>query len=209
MQRPADFNALDCRPLPAPAEMLAELPATPTQMAMVERSRRIIRDILAGRDRRLLAVVGPCSIHDVAAGREYGRRLARLARELDDRIVLVMRAYFEKPRTGAGWQGLVFDPALDGSADIATGLRLARTFLGEVLDLGLPTATEFLDPVSPSYLADLVCWAAVGARNAESQLQRQVASGLAMPLGFKNGTEGTLAGAINGIAAAAESQAFL
>ncbi len=209
MQRTSDLNVLECRPLPAPAELLAALPKTATQARLVCRSRQVIHDVLTGRDPRLLAVVGPCSIHDVVAGREYGQRLAALAGELDDRLVIVMRAYFEKPRTSTGWQGLVFDPRLDGSGDIALGLRLARQFLGEMLDLGLPTATEFLDPISPQYIADLVCWAAIGARNAESQLQRQLASGLSMPLGFKNGTEGTVQGAINAIAAAGQVQAFL
>lgn len=209
MQRTSDLNVLECRPLPAPAELLAALPKTESQAALVCRSRQVIHDILTGRDPRLLAIVGPCSIHDVAAGREYGQRLAALARELDDRLVIVMRTYFEKPRTNTGWQGLVFDPRLNDSGDIALGLRLARRFLGEMLDLGLPTATEFLDPISPQYIADLVCWAAIGARNAESQLQRQLASGLSMPLGFKNGTEGTLQSAVNGILAAGQIQAFL
>ena len=209
MQRTSDLNVLECRPLPAPVELLAALPATGAHAATVCRSRRVIHDILTGRDARLLAIVGPCSIHDIAAGREYGERLAALAGELDDRLVIVMRTYFEKPRTSTGWQGLIFDPRLDGSGDIALGLRLARQFLGEMLDLGLPTATEFLDPISPQYIADLVCWAAIGARNAESQLQRQLASGLSMPLGFKNGTEGTVQGAINAIVAASQVQAFL
>jgi len=209
MQRTSDLNVRECRPLESPAELRAALPKTGTQAGLVCRSRQMIQAILNGNDQRLLAIVGPCSIHDVAAGREYGQQLAVLARELDDRLVIVMRTYFEKPRTQTGWQGLIFDPRLDGSGDIALGLRLARRFLGEMLDLGLPTATEFLDPISPQYIADLVCWAAVGARNAESQMQRQLASGLSMPLGFKNGTEGTVQSALNAIVAAGQEQAFL
>jgi len=209
MQRTSDLNILECKPLPSPAELLTTLPKTGAQAALVCRSRRMIHDILSGVDPRLLVVVGPCSIHDIAAGREYGRRLAALAHELDDRLMIVMRTYFEKPRTNVGWQGLIFDPRLDGSGDIALGLRLARRFLGEMLDLGLPTATEFLGPISPQYIADLVCWAAIGARNVESQLQRQLASGLSMPLGFKNGTEGMLPSTVNAILAAGQIQTFL
>jgi 3-deoxy-7-phosphoheptulonate synthase len=209
MPRTSDLNVLACRPLPAPAELLADLPKTGQQTELICRSRQTIRAVLAGDDPRILVVVGPCSIHDVAAGREYGQRLAALAGELSDRLVIVIRAYFEKPRTSLGWQGLILDPDLDGSGDIALGLRLARRFLRDMLDLGLPTATEFLDPISPQYLADLVCWAAIGARTAESQMHRQLASGLSMPLGFKNGTEGTLQSAVNAIKAAGQVQDFL
>jgi len=209
MQRTSDLNILDCQPLPSPAELLATLPKSGTQAALVARTRQTIRGILSGEDPRLLAVVGPCSIHDLEAGMDYARRLTALAHELEDRFVIVMRAYFEKPRTSVGWQGLILDPTLDGSGDIAKGLRLARSFLGDLLDLGMPTATEFLDPISPQYLADLICWAAIGARTAESQMHRQLASGLSMPLGFKNGTEGTIHNAVNAIKTAVQSQAFL
>jgi 3-deoxy-7-phosphoheptulonate synthase len=209
MHQTSGINILDCQPLPAPAELLAALPKTGAQAALVSRCRQVIHHILSGGDPRLLVVVGPCSIHDVEAGREYGQRLAALAHELGDRLVIVMRTYFEKPRTSVGWQGLILDPHLDGSGDIAQGLRLARRFLREMLDLGLPTATEFLDPISPQYLADLVCWAAIGARTAESQMHRQLASGLSMPLGFKNGTEGTVQSAVNAVKAAGQIQAFL
>ncbi len=209
MQRPSDPNVAACRPLPAPAELLAGLPKTPGQAALVRRSRQTIHDILAGKDQRLLVVVGPCSIHDVDAGREYARRLAALSAELGDRLVMVMRAYFEKPRTCGGWQGLILDPDLDGTGDIAKGLGLARSFLRGLLDLGLPTATEFLDPVSPQYLADLVCWTAIGARTSESQMHRQLASGLSMPLGFKNGTDGRIRTAVQAIKAAGKAQSFL
>jgi 3-deoxy-7-phosphoheptulonate synthase len=209
MQAIHDVHVPACRPLPAPVDLLAALPRTPAQAALVDRSRRTVRDILSGEDPRLLVVVGPCSIHDLGAGREYGRRLAALSRALGDRLVIVLRAYFEKPRTGAGWQGLLLDPDLDGTGDISKGLRLARGFLREMLDLGLPTATEFLDPISPQYLADLVCWTAIGARTSESQMHRQLASGLPMPLGFKNGTDGRVRGAIHAIKAAARGQSFL
>jgi len=209
MQATADLRISACRPLPPPAQLLASLPKTPAQAELVRRSRTTVHGILTGEDPRLLVVVGPCSIHDLEAGREYGRRLAALARELDDRLVIVLRAYFEKPRTGCGWQGLILDPDLDGTGDIAKGLRLARGFLREMLDLGLPTATEFLDPLSPQYLADLVCWTAIGARTSESQMHRQMASGLSMPLGFKNGTDGEVHGAVHGIKAAGKGQSFL
>ena len=209
MNRTSDLNILECQPLPAPAELLATLPLGPAQETLVEHSRDTVRRILAGRDPRLLVVAGPCSIHDLASGREYGRRLAALADELGDRLVLVMRAYFAKPRTHTGWPGLLLDPDLDGRGDIAQGLRLARSFLREMLDLGLPTATEFLDPISPQYFADLVCWAAIGARTAESQLHRQLASGLSMPLGFKNGTSGSTQSAINAVKSAGQIHSFL
>jgi 3-deoxy-7-phosphoheptulonate synthase len=189
-------------------ELQAELPKTPPQASVVRRGRDAIRSILSGEDPRLLAIVGPCSIHDVDAGRAYGRRLAALAREVNDRMLVVMRSYFEKPRTGFGWQGLVLDPDLDGTGEIAKGLRLARGFLRDMLDLGLPTATEFLDPISPQYLADLVCWVAIGARTSESQMHRQMASGLSMPVGFKNGTDGSVGGAVHAIKAAGKGQTF-
>ena len=162
-----------------------------------------------GEDKRLLAVVGPCSIHDLDASREYAERFAKLSGELEERLILIMRVYFEKPRTTVGWKGLIMDPKLNGSCDIPKGLRIARSFLGEVLDLGVPTATEFLDPITPQYLADSLCWAAIGARTSESQTHRQMASGLSMPVGFKNATSGDLKAAVNGIIAATQSQTFL
>lgn len=171
--------------------------------------RREIQRIIFTDERRFLLVIGPCSIHDVVAGRDYARRLAELSKEVADRVMIVMRVYFEKPRTTVGWKGLVMDPHLDGSSDIAGGLRLGRAFLREVLDLGLPTATEFLDPITPQYIADLVCWGAIGARTTESQTHRQLASGLSMPIGFKNGTDGGLTVAINAIRAARQPQTFL
>ncbi len=209
MQKTSDINVVETRALPSPATLLAELPKTDTQAEFVTRARREIHRLIFTDDRRFLLIVGPCSIHDLDAGRDYARRLAALAREVSDRVMIVMRVYFEKPRTTVGWKGLVMDPHLDGSHDIAAGLRLGRTFLRDVLDLGLPTATEFLDPITPQYVADLVCWGAIGARTTESQTHRQMASGLSMPLGFKNGTDGTFTAAINAIKAASQPQTFL
>jgi 3-deoxy-7-phosphoheptulonate synthase len=209
VRKTSDINVVETRVLPTPHELLRALPKTTAQADFITRARQEIHQIIFGGDRRLLLIVGPCSIHDVDAGREYGRRLAALAREVSDRVLIAMRVYFEKPRTTVGWKGLVMDPRLDGSHDIAAGLRLARTFLRDVLDLGLPTATEMLDPITPQYIADLVCWCAIGARTTESQTHRQMASGLSMPLGFKNSTDGNLQTAINAIRAASQPQAFL
>ncbi|MFI5357738.1 MAG: 3-deoxy-7-phosphoheptulonate synthase [Opitutales bacterium] len=209
MHKTSDINVVETRALPSPAQLLRELPKTDAQAEFVTEARREIHRIIFTDDRRFLLIVGPCSIHDLAAGRDYARRLAALAREVGDRVMIVMRVYFEKPRTTVGWKGLIMDPQLDGSHDIALGLRTARAFLGEVLDLGLPTATELLDPITPQYIADLICWSAIGARTAESQTHRQMASGLSMPLGFKNGTDGSITTAINAIKAAAQPHTFL
>jgi 3-deoxy-7-phosphoheptulonate synthase len=209
MQKTSDINVVETRALPSPAAMLAELPKTETQAEFVTKARREIHRLIFTDDRRFLLIIGPCSIHDLEAGRDYARRLAALAREVNDRVMIVMRVYFEKPRTTVGWKGLVMDPHLDGSHDIAAGLRLARTFLRDVLDLGLPTATELLDPITPQYIADLICWSAIGARTTESQTHRQMASGLSMPLGFKNGTDGSISAATNAIKAAAQPHTFL
>lgn len=209
MHKTSDINVVETRTLPSPAALLAELPKTEAEAEFVTAARREIHRIIFTDDKRFLLVVGPCSIHDLEAGRDYARRLAALARAVSDRVMIVMRVYFEKPRTTVGWKGLVMDPHLDGSHDIATGLRTARAFLREVLDLGLPTATELLDPITPQYIADLVCWSAIGARTAESQTHRQMASGLSMPLGFKNGTDGSITTAINAIKAAAQPHTFL
>ncbi|HVU24956.1 MAG TPA: 3-deoxy-7-phosphoheptulonate synthase [Opitutus sp.] len=209
MQRTSDINVVETRALPSPAALLADLPKTEAQAEFVARSRREIHRIIFTDDKRFLLIAGPCSIHDLDAGRDYARRLAALAREVADRVMIVMRVYFEKPRTTVGWKGLIMDPHLDGSNDIAAGLRLARTFLRDILDLGLPTATELLDPITPQYIADLVCWSAIGARTTESQTHRQMASGLSMPIGFKNGTDGSIVTAINAIKAAAQPHTFL
>jgi len=196
-------------PLPAPALLQSEIPRHDHQAEFVARSRETISSILFGDDPRFLVIVGPCSIHDTRAGLEYAQRLAALAERLKDTLYLVMRVYFEKPRTTVGWKGLIMDPELDGSDNIPEGLRQARSFLREVIDHELPTATELLDPITPQYIADLISWSAIGARTAESQTHRQMASGLSMPVGFKNTTAGDLGAAINAVKAASREQTFL
>ncbi len=208
-QKVSDINIQATEVLPSPETLWNEFPRTPQQEAFVLQARKEIHEIIFGTDKRFLVVVGPCSIHDEEAGLEYARRLKALSDELSDRLFLVMRVYFEKPRTSIGWKGLIMDPHLDGSCDIPTGLRGARRILRRVLDVGIPTATELLDPITPQYIADLVCWSAIGARTTESQTHRQMASGLSMPLGFKNGTDGSIDTAINAIKAAGHSQTFL
>jgi 3-deoxy-7-phosphoheptulonate synthase len=209
VHKTSDLNVVETRALPSPAALIAELPRTEAQSDFIARAREDIHRLIFTDDRRLLLIIGPCSIHDPEAGREYARKLAALSKQVADRVMIVMRVYFEKPRTTVGWKGLIMDPHLDGSHDIAAGLRLARTFLRDVLDLGLPTATELLDPITPQYIADLICWSAIGARTAESQTHRQMASGLSMPLGFKNGTDGSITTGINAIKAASQPQTFL
>ncbi len=209
MPKVTDINISSNRALPTPHELLASAPRTDAQARFVAASREAIHRIIFGDDPRWLLVVGPCSIHDVAAGREYAEKLAALSREVSDRLLLVMRVYFEKPRTTTGWKGLIMDPHLDDTCDIPAGLKIAREFLRTVIDLGLPTATELLDPITPQYIADLICWSAIGARTTESQTHRQMASGLSMPMGFKNGTDGSVQTAINAIKAARSPQTFL
>jgi 3-deoxy-7-phosphoheptulonate synthase len=205
----ADLHVAGFTTIPTPAEISAELPIGEERAALVSRTRDEVRAIMSGRDDRLLVVVGPCSIHDPEAGLEYAGRLVREAEKHRDDLLIIMRTYFEKPRTTVGWKGLINDPHLDGSHDIATGLRMARTFLRDVTALGMPCATEFLEPISPQYTADLISWGAIGARTTESQIHRQLASGLSMPIGFKNGTDGGLQVALDAAAAASAPQAFL
>jgi 3-deoxy-7-phosphoheptulonate synthase len=193
----------------SPAALRAELPADESAARTVAAGRDAVEAILGGRDDRLLAIVGPCSIHDPEAALDYARRLARVRADVGDRLEVVMRVYFEKPRTTIGWKGLINDPHLDGSYDVETGLRIARRLLLQVAALGLPAATEFLDPIVPQYLADLVSWAAVGARTTESQTHREMASGLSMPVGFKNGTDGSLEVALDAMQAARSPHSFL
>jgi 3-deoxy-7-phosphoheptulonate synthase len=195
-------------PIATPAEVRAELPATPVHHEVVRTARADIAAALRGEDDRCVVVVGPCSIHDAGLAQEYAERLAPVARALADDLLIVMRTYFEKPRTSIGWKGLIYDPALDGSSDASRGLRIARQVLLDVTGLGLPCAVEVLDTITPQYQADLVAWAAIGARTVESQVHRQLASGLSMPIGFKNGTDGTLGGAQNAISAAVAPHAF-
>ncbi|MBC9889921.1 MAG: 3-deoxy-7-phosphoheptulonate synthase [Opitutae bacterium] len=212
MQKPiqvSDINVVSTVTLPTPTELRNEVRKSESQAQFVWNSRQEIHRIIFGDDNRLLVVAGPCSIHDVKAGLEYAENLKELSEKLSDRLCIVMRAYFEKPRTSVGWKGLIMDPYLDKSCDITHGLRLARAFLKDLIDLGLPTATEMLDPITPQYIADLVSWSAVGARTTESQTHRQMASGLSMPLGFKNSTDGSVQAAINAIKAASITQTFL
>ncbi|MGB1873786.1 MAG: 3-deoxy-7-phosphoheptulonate synthase [Akkermansiaceae bacterium] len=209
MAQVTDLHISSNIPLPAPALLLSEVERTNDQAEFIAESRQHIRNILNGEDQRLLLICGPCSIHDSKAGIEYAAKLAKLAAEVQHQIYMVMRVYFEKPRTTVGWKGMIMDPRLDGSDNIPEGLRKARHFLREVIDVGLPTATELLDPITPQYIADLISWSAIGARTTESQTHRQMASGLSMPLGFKNTTTGDLIAAVNAIKAATQPQTFL
>ena len=204
-----DLHVVRTEPLPTPEELCGQVSRSDAQADFVAKSRDEIHNIIFGTDSRWLLVVGPCSIHDPKACQDYAQKLAELAEEVRERILIVMRVYFEKPRTTVGWKGLIMDPHLDGSHDIPEGLRLARHILRDILDLGLPTATELLDPITPQYIADLVSWSAIGARTTESQTHRQMASGLSMPLGFKNDTHGDIQPAINAIQAANRDQTFL
>jgi 3-deoxy-7-phosphoheptulonate synthase len=195
-------------PLVPPAELLGELPLGDARTATVLRGRDEVAAILDGVDDRVMVVVGPCSVHDAAAALEYAGRLAQAAEEMKDELVLVMRVYFEKPRTTIGWKGLISDPHLDGSGDVNAGLKIARALLLEVLDLELPIGCEFLDPITPQYISDTVSWGAIGARTTESQIHRQLGSGLSMPVGFKNRTDGDVQVAVDAVRAAAVPHAF-
>ncbi|CAA9444013.1 MAG: 2-keto-3-deoxy-D-arabino-heptulosonate-7-phosphate synthase I alpha [uncultured Ramlibacter sp.] len=204
-----DVRIRQIRPLISPALLQFDLPADAAVNAFVEKSRRSIADIVHGRDRRLLVVVGPCSIHDADQAIEYARRLRGLAAELGDDLLVVMRVYFEKPRTTVGWKGFINDPYLDGSYHVNEGLRLARRLLLEIARLGVPAATEFLDLLSPQYLSDLISWGAIGARTTESPSHRQLASGLSCAIGFKNGTDGGIQMAADALVACAAPHAFM
>ena len=205
----SNTNILADSPLISPRQLKARHPRSEQATRTIEQGRAAIEAILDGEDHRLLAVVGPCSIHDLDAAREYANRLAELRGRVADHIELVMRVYFEKPRTTVGWKGLINDPHLDDSFDIETGLSRARELLVSIAELGLPTGTEALDPISPQYLSDLFTWAAIGARTTESQTHREMSSGLSTAVGFKNGTEGSLEVAINAMRSAASPHAFL
>ncbi|QVI26286.1 3-deoxy-7-phosphoheptulonate synthase [Mycolicibacterium neoaurum] len=194
--------------IPSPHDVLTEFPLGARRAERVARDRDEIADILAGRDDRLLVVVGPCSVHDPEAALDYAGRLATVAEELKDRLKVVMRVYFEKPRTTIGWKGLINDPGMDNTFDVTRGLRTARQLLLDVIDIGLPVGCEFLEPTSPQYIADAVAWGAIGARTTESQVHRQLASGLSMPVGFKNGTDGNIQVAVDGVNAAAAQHVF-
>jgi 3-deoxy-7-phosphoheptulonate synthase len=204
-----DVRVIGLDPLPEPERVRASLPPTDRSVEVVLRCRRELHDVLEGRDRRLVVIVGPCSIHDPEAAMEYATHLAQLRERVADRLLVLMRVYFEKPRTTVGWKGLINDPNLDGTHDIHLGLRKARDVLLRINELGLPCATEFLDPVVPQYTADLVSWAAIGARTTESQTHRELASGLSMPVGFKNSTEGGLQVALDAMVSSRSSHHFL
>ncbi|KAA3667654.1 3-deoxy-7-phosphoheptulonate synthase [Pectobacterium carotovorum] len=204
-----NINISDEQILITPDELKAKFPLNDAEQRDIAQARATIADIIHGRDDRLLIVCGPCSIHDTDAALEYARRLQSLAAELNDRLYIVMRVYFEKPRTTVGWKGLINDPFMDGSFDVESGLHIARGLLLELVNMGLPLATEALDPNSPQYLGDLFSWSAIGARTTESQTHREMASGLSMPVGFKNGTDGSLGTAINAMKAAAMPHRFV
>ena len=204
-----DLNVVELVRLKPPRVIKEELPMTESANRTVVEGRGAVRRILRREDPRLLVVVGPCSVHDPKGAMDYARRLARLRDELQDRLFIVMRVYFEKPRTTVGWKGLINDPHLDGSNDIETGLRIARRLLLEVAELGLPAGTEFLDSIVPQFIGDLVSWAAIGARTTESQTHREMASGLSMPVGFKNGTDGSLQIALDAMQASRTPHSFL
>ncbi|MDF7640400.1 3-deoxy-7-phosphoheptulonate synthase [Bifidobacterium sp. ESL0784] len=208
VNRIVNRRVFELEPLPTPADVLSDMPLSAEATDLVVRSRDAIRDCLYGRDDRLLVIVGPCSIHDPQAALDYAGRLAKLKDELDDRLLIVMRVYFEKPRTTVGWKGLINDPDLDGSHNIRKGLLLARRILLGVLGEGVAAATEFLEPTSPQYISDAVSWGAIGARNTESQIHRQLASGLSMPIGFKNATDGSVKAAIDGCYTATQQHTF-
>ncbi len=209
MQPTHDINIRETVPLISPQDLKAEMPLTERASETVIESREAVKRILSGEDRRLIVVVGPCSIHDEEMGLEYARRLTALAAQVQDRMLLVMRVYFEKPRTTVGWKGLINDPHLDDTFDVSQGLRIARRILLEVGEMGLPAATEMLEPITPQYVADLITLASIGARTTESPTHRQMASGLSMPVGYKNGTDGSLSVAINAMLAAQTAHSFL
>ncbi len=204
-----NVNVLAQDLLPTPAQVKAQLPLTDKAMRTVLKGRETIRNILDRKDPRLFVVVGPCSIHDLDAAREYAHKLKALAEEVSDTLYLVMRVYFEKPRTSVGWKGLINDPHMDDSFHIEKGLFMARQLLLELAEMGLPTATEALDPITPQYLSDLITWTAIGARTAESQTHREMSSGLSTPVGFKNGTDGSLDVAINALHSVSRGHHFL
>ena len=204
-----NINVTSFAPMPSPEALHSKLPLTDSASDTVMKGREALRNIIDRQDKRLFVVVGPCSIHDPVAGLDYARRLKALQAEVADTMLLVMRVYFEKPRTTTGWKGYINDPDMDDSFRVNVGMEKARQFLLDVCELGLPTATEALDPISPQYLGDLIAWTAIGARTTESQTHREMSSGLSTPVGFKNGTDGDIGIAINAILSAANPHAFL
>ena len=204
-----DLRIIEMKEVSPPTQVLAEFPITEKSSSCVFHAREQIQKVLHGEDDRLLVVVGPCSIHDPVAARDYANRLLALKNELEDDLLIVMRVYFEKPRTTVGWKGLINDPNLDGSFEINKGLRLARELLVDLNNMGIPAGTEYLDLISPQYVADLVSWGAIGARTTESQVHRELSSGLSCPVGFKNATDGGLQVAVDAIGSATRPHHFL
>jgi 3-deoxy-7-phosphoheptulonate synthase len=209
MRETQNLRVVDTAVLQSPHQILQEIPLSDRAAETVFQVRRELEDVLHGRDRRRLVIVGPCSIHDPEAAIDYASRLRELRERVSNDLLVVMRVYFEKPRTTVGWKGLINDPHLDGTFDIPRGIRVARCLLRDIAELGMPAATEMLDPIIPQYIADLVTWTAIGARTTESQTHREMASGLSMPVGFKNGTDGGLGVAINAMIAASQPHSFL
>ena len=209
MNKVYNVNIESQSPLPTPYEIHSELPIPPESEDFVEDSRRQLVDILNHKDDRFLVITGPCSINDVPSAIEYAERLWKLQQKVSDKIFLIMRTYFEKPRTTVGWKGLIYDPRMDKTFQIEEGLRIARKLLLQITSMRIPAATEFLDPIIPQYLCDMITWAAIGARTTESQTHRQMASGMSMPIGFKNATDGSISIAIDAIKTAAAQHSFL
>ncbi len=209
LEKTSDLHVVETRPLIPPRQLHQDLPLDYTSANTVSKTRRSIQNILHKNDSRLLVIVGPCSIHDIQAAKEYSSHIQKFRNLYQEKLEIVMRVYFEKPRTTIGWKGLINDPHLDGSYDINTGLRRARSLLLYLASNEIPSATELLDPIVPQYIADLISWTAIGARTTESQTHREMASGLSMPIGFKNGTDGSFNTAINAIQSAAKSHHFL
>jgi 3-deoxy-7-phosphoheptulonate synthase len=204
-----NVNVLDFDPMPSPEEIHARVPLSENATRTVMQGREALRNVLERKDHRLFIVVGPCSIHDPVAGLDYARRLKALADEVSDTLLVVMRVYFEKPRTTTGWKGYINDPDMDDSFHVNKGMEKARSFLRDVAEIGLPAGTEALDPISPQFLGDLISWTAIGARTTESQTHREISSGLSTPVGFKNGTNGDVGIAVNAILSASRPHSFL
>ena len=209
MNKVYNVNIESQAPLPTPGEIHSELPISAESEDFVESSRQQLINILNHRDNRFLVIAGPCSINDIPSAIEYAERFRKLQQKVSDKIFLIMRTYFEKPRTTVGWKGLIYDPRMDKSFQIEEGLRIARKLLLQLTEMKIPTATEFLDPIIPQYLSDFITWAAIGARTTESQTHRQMASGMSMPIGFKNATDGSISIAIDAIKTAAAQHSFL
>ena len=204
-----DANIIKTQPLPTPIDLIKEYPLSNELSTFIRNGRNQLHDILSGEDDRFVIIVGPCSIHDTKAGLDYAKRLKPLAEKYSDKLLVLMRVYFEKPRTTIGWKGLVYDPDLNGTFDMISGLKKARKFLLDIAEIGLLSGTEFLDPITPQYFGDLISWGAIGARTSESQTHRQLASGLSMPIGFKNGTGGSIQLAVDGIISSNSKHGFL